>query len=165
MSQITGLEFQKNNKNRVNIYVDDVFFAGASLESVMKFGLKKGQEISTEKLEDFLLTEEKQKAISMSIDLVSRFVKTEKELILYLKKKQFHEKTISTTVEKLKEYGFINDKQFVESYVSFKKNVAGPNKIKAELLKKGIDKSLLKIVDEILEENSSDACFDIAKNI
>lgn len=163
MSEITNLEFQKKNKNRVNIYVDDVFFAGASLETVMKCGLKKGQQISKEELENFLLENELQKAVSSTIDLVSRFVKTEKEVKDYLKKKQYHESTISKTVEKLKEYGFINDKQYVESYISFKKNVSGPNKIKAELFKKGISKSLLSLVDEFFEEEDESACLAVAK--
>jgi regulatory protein len=44
--KITKIEIQKNNKNRVNLFVDDNFFCGLSLETIVKNHIKENQEIS-----------------------------------------------------------------------------------------------------------------------
>ena len=158
MAKVTRLEYQKNNKERVNLYLDGEFFAGLSLETVIKFSLKEGKEIDENKLKEFLFEDNRQKAFTKATDLISKFVKTEKQIVDYLKGKGFDEKVVCETVNKLKEYGFIDDKAYVESYVNFKKNVAGAKKIKQELFAKGIRGELLSYVDEMLEFAGEDAC-------
>lgn len=163
MQTVTKLEYQKNNKERVNVYLDGSFFAGMSLENVIKFSLKEGREVDEQKLNELLFEENKQKAFQKSTDLISKFVKTEKQIKDYLKEKGFDEQVIFETVAKLKEYGFINDQAYVESYVGFKKNVCGAKKIKQELFAKGISKKLLDKVDELLGEEGTSACENIAE--
>lgn len=163
MQTVTKLEYQKNNKERVNVYLDGSFFAGMSLENVIKFSLKEGKEVDEQKLKELLFEENKQKAFQKSTDLISKFVKTEKQIKDYLKEKSFDEQVIFETVDKLKEYGFINDQAYVESYVGFKKNVCGAKKIKQELFAKGISKKLIDRVDELLGEEGTSACESIAE--
>ena len=158
MAIVTGLEYKKNNKERVNVYLDGSFFAGISLETAVKFALKEGKEIDESKLKEFLFEDNKQKAFTRATDLISKFVKTEKQIIDYLKNKGFEEKVIEVTVNKLKEYGFIDDLAYVESYVNFKKHVAGAKKIKQELFAKGIKRNLLDKVDEMIDSSSEEAC-------
>lgn len=158
MAKVTKIEYQKNNKERVNLYLDDEFFAGLSLETAIKFSLKEGKEVDEKKLQEFLFEDNKQKAFSKATDLVSKFVKTEKQMADYLKGKGFEEKVVEETMKKLKEYGFINDEAYVESFVNFKKNVAGAKKIKQELFAKGINQNLLSKVDEMLDGESENAC-------
>ena len=163
MAIVTKLEYQKNNKDRVNVFLDGSFFAGVSLEVVLKFSIKEGNEINQQKLTEFLFEENKQKAFQKSTELISKFVKTEKQIRDYLKTKGFDEKVIEETVEKLKNYGFIDDRAYVESFVNFKKHVCGAKKIKQELFAKGISNKLIGLVDELMGESETSACEQIAQ--
>ena len=48
MPKITEISIQSKNKNRCNLFVDGVFFAGVSLQTVMENRLKKDQEVEEE---------------------------------------------------------------------------------------------------------------------
>ena len=61
--QITDIEIQKKHDDRVNIYVDDEFFCGVSLELVMREHLKKGVEIDSEQLKELILEDEKKTCV------------------------------------------------------------------------------------------------------
>ena len=58
--QITKIEVQKRNKNRVNLYLNDEFFCGLSLETVVRNHLKEGQNISEQDVEYLKNETEKQ---------------------------------------------------------------------------------------------------------
>ena len=58
MSEITRLEIQKNNQNRANLYLDDKFFSGISLELCIKHHLKVGLEIDEHFLNKLILEDE-----------------------------------------------------------------------------------------------------------
>ena len=75
MSIITKIEVQARNKNKVNIYLDEEFYMGASMETVYKLGLKKGNEVDEKKLQELLAAEEKHKALTKAMDYVSKFLK------------------------------------------------------------------------------------------
>ena len=46
--KITKIELQKNNPDRVNIYVDDKFFCGLDVEILYSLCLKEGNELTEE---------------------------------------------------------------------------------------------------------------------
>ena len=75
MAKITKIEVQKKDKNRCNLYLDGEFFAGVSLEIVIKEGLKEGKELYKKKLGDIIFTSEKEKALKKAIDYISKALK------------------------------------------------------------------------------------------
>lgn len=161
MSIVTEIKIQTKNSSRVSVYIDDEFFIGASLEVIIKNKIKKGSNVSKEQLEKLILDEEKQLALTKSSDYASKYVKTEKQLETYLTKKGFNKEVINYALEKLKEYGYINDEQFVKSYVNLKQKKEGIKKIKQDLFIKGISKELLAKIDELIE-NSEITAFELA---
>ena len=87
-----------------------------------------------------------------ALKLITFKDRTEKELIERLKEKKFSEENIEATVEFMKEYGYINDKSYTERYVSdcVKLKAWGKNRIRKELLYKGIERELIdKKLDEL----------------
>ncbi len=86
--------------------------------------------------------------------------RTEKEIRDYLKKKKIKKDIIENTIEKLKEYNYINDREYVKLYL--KNNHLGKRfglkKIKYDLIKRGISEKTLTIIDQIPEENLNDYC-------
>ncbi len=161
MALVTKVEVQARNKNKANIYLNEEFYAGASIETIYKLGIKKGLEVDEKKLEELLTEEEKHKALTKAVDYVSKFIKTEKQIKDYLVKKGFSEGAVNEAVFKLKEYKLIDDEMFVKSFTESKKNSSGKIKIKSMLLQKGIDKNLASSVDDYVE-NEQEVCDRLA---
>ena len=100
--KITKIEVQKKNKNRVNLYLDNAFNCGLSLEVVVKYGLKEGKELNQELLDFLCDSSEKEVAMNKAISYIARYQKTEKEIQEYLLKKGFEDEIIQEVIKKLK---------------------------------------------------------------
>ena len=70
-------------------------------------------------------------------------LRTEKQLWDYLKGKGYAEATCNYCMEKLKEYNYINDAQYVNSFIQVNKSKKGKKLLAYELKQKGIDDKLL----------------------
>ncbi len=83
------------------------------------------------------------------------------ELKLKLIKKKYDKSIIDNVIQSLKEQNYLNDAQFAKLLVEEKsiKKKFGSNKIRSELYKKGIDKS---IIDSVLNSENDELNFDNA---
>lgn len=155
MKRITKIEYQKKNKNRVNIYLDDKFEFGIDLNVMIKYGLSKNMELEDEFISDILIAEDKIKAYNYAIFLLSRTSKSEKQLMLKMLDKGYDEELINITIEKLKTNKYIDDDDYSERFINDKINFSkcGKLKIKQALYNKGID---IQIIDEKLSMISNE---------
>ncbi|WMM26889.1 RecX family transcriptional regulator [Tissierella sp. MB52-C2] len=146
--KITNIEPQRN-KNRVNIYVDNVFSIGIEDELRFKYNLRVGMEVTDEFIKDILKVEEQNKVTSHALNLLSYRQRSEKEIYMALKRKNFEDIYISKAIDYCKENNYINDKAFAEAFVKDKVNLnkLGPERIKYELILKGVSKD---IIDSVL---------------
>lgn len=152
--KITKLEVQKKNKNRVNLYLDEEFYCGLSLEAVVKYNLKVGQEIEEQKLEFLQTDSEREIAQNKAISYISKYQKTEKELKDYLIKKGFDEEIVLEVIKKLKEYSFVDDDIYAKNFIKSKSKKSGKRKLSFELKKRGIDENL---INENIKEYADDS--------
>lgn len=143
MSIITKLEVCKKNKDRVNIYVDDMFFTSAFLEVVYLNKLKVDQEIDEKHLNEIILKDEIQKAESYAIKLLSKFLKTEFEVKKKLKERGYSDSITKQVIDKLKNYGYVNDESFSNNYKSFNEQSKSEYVIKQQLKLKGISDNII----------------------
>ena len=148
--KITQIEQQKRDKTRVNIYVDYSFYCGLNMEAVVQNRLKIGQEIEKDFLDEIQVESEQQTALNKAVKYISKTMKTEKQIVDYLKGKGYVERVIEFVLGKLKEYNFVDDETFVELYIKQSTNTKGKKRLQYELKNKGIDEKLvLEKVDEI----------------
>ena len=140
MGKITSLSVQKNNKNRVNVFIDDDFYTGLSIESVYKYGLKVGQDIDKEKLDQIVVENEKATAISKATAYISKTIKTKRQVKDYLVKKGYSEELAYQVVDKLKEYGYIDDKEYSKRYLESTNKTQGVRLAEYKLMAKGVKK-------------------------
>ena len=152
--KITKLEVQKKNKNRVNLYLNEEFYCGLSLEAVVKYNLKVGQEIEEQKLEFLQTDSEREIAQNKAISYISKYQKTEKELKDYLIKKGFDEEIVFEVIKKLKEYSFVDDDIYAKNFIKSKSKRSGKRKLSFELKKRGIDENL---INENIKEYADDS--------
>lgn len=148
MSVITKLEYQKNNPDRANLYVDDKFFAGISVELCIKEHLKSGMEIDLEKLSELILEDEKGVAFTKAINYVSNNYKTKKQVKDYLYKKGYNQNTISHVIDKMEEYKYLDDESYAKQYILTYSKKYGKLRLVTGLKSKGISD---KIIDNLFD--------------
>lgn len=78
--------------------------------------------------------------------------RTKKQVIRYLKEKNYDMNEIMEAVNELEEYHYIDDKEYCRMYfeLGFEKGL-GVNRIRRELIERGISSELIEIVYEELE--------------
>lgn len=150
--KITGIEPQKNNK-RVNVFIDGEFAFGIDEYLRFKHSLHVDDEITQEFIDNILKAEEQNKVNTYAFNLLSYRQRSEQELIGALQRKGFDEESISNTLEYLKENKYIDDVYFAKCFIADKQNLNGfgTQRIKYELIKKGVSKDIIQsqlIIDE-----------------
>ena len=138
MPKITDLKIQKNNKTRANLYLDGEFAFAVEMLTVMKLGLKIGQEVSAEKLQEAVLDSEKSVAFEKAMDYLGRGMKTSKQIRDYLAKKAYDAEVVEHVVAKLKEYRYLDDSTYAKVYVEQNSKTKGARRLQQELQQKGI---------------------------
>ena len=148
--KITKIEYQKKNKDRLNIYIDDEYAFAIGINILIKFSLAKGMVIDREFLDEILKSEEKSSVYNYGIKLLSRSAKCENEIRQKMKAKGFDLQLIDNAIIKLKEQKYLDDERYCEMFIKDKINISkyGVRKIKEALILKGISR-------EIIEEKIS----------
>lgn len=166
MKKITRIEYQKNNKDRVNIYLDDKFEFGIDLNIMIKYGLAKNMELDDEFISQILISEDKAKLYNYAISVLSRGSKSEKELKLKLSDKGYDDESINTAIEKLKANKYINDDDYCKKFINDKINISkyGKRRIKEALINKGIDRELIeKNISYVSQDDETKIAYALAE--
>ena len=148
MGSITEISVQKKNKNRCNIYIDNIFAFGVSNELIYKENLKVGMIIDEEKLKKIAYEENLINCKETALKIIERSYKTKKEMEKRLLEKGYNLEEINETLKFLERYNFINDESYTKAFIKNKTKTQGKQKIKYALKNKGIS-------EEIIEEELS----------
>lgn len=140
---ITKIEVQKNKKDRVNVYVDEEYSFSCSMELVYSHGLKKNKIVDVDEIKDVVSDDNYIYCKETALKIIERTLKTEKEVEIKLRQKGFEENLIDKAINFLKKYDFVNDNKYIKCYVKEKIKKDGKNKIKYNLMKKGIREDLI----------------------
>ena len=156
MSEITKIEVQQKDKTRANLYLDDDFFCGISIELVVKHQLKKGMEIEECFLQNIVLEDEKSKVMNKAVNYISSTLKTEKQIRDYLKKKEYNPLTIDYVIDMMKEYKYLDDEAYAKAFINTYSSKYGDFKLKAALKSKGVSDSVVdNVFSEMIDRESS----------
>ena len=150
------LSLKLKSKKEVNVFVASTDIGEYDLfsEIIVKYSLGNG-EIDDEKFKRAVKESMEKIAFNVAVKYASNKLKTEKQIRDYLYKKEFKKATILPVIEKLKEYGVIDDKIYMESYIKSNPNFS-KNKLKQKLIMSGISKDLK---DEKLNDlEDEDSC-------
>ena len=147
--KITQISAQQKNKDRCNIFIDGEYSFSVSTETVYKFYLKTGKELSEEEIAAIKEDGERTSALNRATEYLSKAYKTRKQVKDYLLKKGYSDDAVYYTVSRLTETGYINDSEYARRYFETASKNQG-NKLSAyKLMAKGVRKD---VIDEAYEK-------------
>lgn len=121
-----------------------------SEDTLVNFGLYKGQEVEEEFVKNLKFEDEKSEALLLSYKFLQRN-KTKQQLVDYLYKNKIQRDTIDLVLPILEEKKYLNDEDYARRYLSDALNIKKYGKIKTRymLISKGIDK---KLIEKVMED-------------
>jgi regulatory protein len=154
MKKITAIEAQKNRPNRVNIYLDGEFAFG--LARIAAAWLAVGQELNEEKIERLLLEDARERAFQQAMLFLSYRARSESEIRQNLRKHEIPEPVVEHTLERLRQDGLANDKQFAQAWVENRSTFRPRSRrmMTMELRQKGLDDEAVKSAIENVDDES-----------
>ena len=160
--RVSKIEYQKRDPNRVNLYIDEEFFCGISLDTLASENLYEGLEITQEVLDRIVQRDLRSRFLTRVTEYLSHSPKTEFQVYRYLRNLKFKKKNIwfkeeiyldwdtlfDEIVGKLKEYKYIDDESFARSFVSsrLRNKPRGKSVLISELISKGVSKDIAEMV-------------------
>ncbi len=160
-NKITDLKQQKNNPNRISLYVDDKYLFGLADTDVLKERLEIGHELSESDIERLKVRSEDAKCLNAALRLVQSRMYTKRELSKKLHGKGYANEVVSYAVSEMEHYGYIDDFQYAQMYVQEVAEKYGVLKIKQKLFEKGVPAD---VIEDVLEcADNADAAFEILR--
>ncbi|WP_176554465.1 recombination regulator RecX [Bacillus sp. Marseille-P3800] len=144
MTTISKITVQKKAKQRYNIFVleNEVERYSFSVDEavLIKYGLRKGIELDEAFMKTIVDADEAKKTFHLAVHYLSYRMRSEKEIVDYLRSKEREEDHIKQAVLRLKEERLIDDLAFAHAFVRSKANQGfiGPTKLKQQLYVKGV---------------------------
>lgn len=137
-------EIRKIGKGeRYYLYLDDEFFGIYEAEILARYSLKTGQSFDEDFFEKLKNENGDYACFNRSLGVLEKSMKSEKMLKDYLYGKGYPKSCIDRAIEKLKEYGYINDESFAENFIRSYSDVKSKRKIKFDLMSKGISEEII----------------------
>jgi regulatory protein len=115
MKEITALTQQKNDSNRVNVFIDGSFSFGVS--KISGVSLRVGQKISDKEIIELINDDSFEKAFQSALHYLSFRNRSENEVRLNLAWKGFFENDIIKVIDCLKSHGYLDDGNFAKEWV------------------------------------------------
>ena len=145
------MKINKIYRNKIYLDTDEIMDISPLIRQ--KYNLKVNDDI--ERFYDEISYEA---SLEKGIFLISLKDRTKKEVRLKLEEKFWNKNAVLKAIEKLEEFGYLNDLNYAISYIESK--TYGKNRISYNLFQKGIDRSTVEkaylTLDEGKEENIDD---------
>jgi regulatory protein len=158
---VTSVQAQKNDPERVSVFLDDAFAFGLAADVAVAEGLKKGQRLTPEAQLALLQREEVIRARQAALDYVSRGSKTTTEVRRSLARRGFSDHAAEDAIAQMERYGYLDDDAYASAFARGRaaSRGHGPQRLRADLLKKGVPRDA---IESALEELDADNLADSA---
>ncbi len=144
MPKITKISVQQKRTDRYNIEVDGDYAFSIDEAVLMEFNLRKGSEITKAEVEEIQIRDGVRKGLNAAINYLSIRMRSEKEVLDYLKRKEVEQDAAEEILTRLRLMSYLNDEQFADAFVKTQIQTTdkGPYLIRRELKEKGINEEI-----------------------
>jgi regulatory protein len=152
---ITSLQQQKNNAERVSVFLDGEFAFGVTLDAALH--LTKGQFLSDADIAALQDHDEHERAYQSALHFLGSRPRSSAEVRRNLNEKGFGEEVIAGVVARLLEHRYLDDEEFARYWLD-NRNRFRPRSAKAvryELRQKGVDRDSIEAALEGMDEDEA----------
>src|SRR5579875_4152389 len=110
--QITALQPQATNSERINIFVDGHFLLGIHTLIALRMGLQVGQELTADQLAELQREEALQQAVDRALNYLSLRPRSREEVRRYLRRKETAPALIDEAIARLDHLALVDDRAF-----------------------------------------------------
>ena len=155
---------KKNGNNQYSITFEDKTKIKLYDDVILKSGLLYKKELSLQELENLEKENKKEVAYHQILNLLSKKMRTNKEIIDYLEKKEIDFLEQKTIIERLEKNRLLNDELYAKANIQDHLLLSndGPNKIKDFLVKQNISEG---IIDKYINDYPKEDIYNKAKKI
>lgn len=156
--KITAIKQQIKRADRYSIYGNGKYLFSFSENELLSSGIRIGQEISEAELATLKDKAVIDKAYDRAINLISRRIRSEWELLDYLKRKEYEEPVRAEVVNRLRDRGYVNDEDFARRWVDNRRLLKSISKrrLGLELRQKRVADDIIKSVLEADETDETE---------
>ncbi len=128
-------KFKKVGKSKYKIIFDNTDITLYE-DVILKYDLLIKSEVDIDLIDKIIKENEHYDAFYSALNYIEIKMRNKKEIISYLKKKEFNDEIINETISKLEKLNLLNSKSYIQAFVNDKINLSsdGPYKIKKSLL-------------------------------
>ena len=165
MREIKEIAPQKRNKNRYNISDEDGFLTSLSVETVLRYHLKEGMQLSDEQLEEMKREDTVKYAKEIGVAYVAYAPRTRRQLEQHLAKKGIDAQSIAQAVETLTKYSYLDDAAYVREFVRSYGEKLGAGAIRQKLIERGVERQVIEENLELSQEGQQAAALALARKL
>lgn len=143
--KVTAIKAQERNPERVNVFLDGEFAFAISGQEVMIQGIRIGRELTVDEVGGFRAHDLVSKATESALRLLGVRPRAEHELRDRLKRKAYEPATIDLAIERVKNWGYLDDADFARRWVDNRQEHRPRSKrmLEMELRQKGVDRETI----------------------
>jgi len=136
-------------KTKYKVYIDGQFVFALYKGELSRYQLKEAREVSAELYQEIKDKVIIKRAKLRAMHLLDGMSRTESQLRIKLKQNDYTDDVIDAAIDYVKGFGYINDENYVRSYILNKQSLKSKREIHAALVNKGIAS---KVIDQLMEE-------------
>ena len=165
MRTIRQIAPQKRNKNRYNISDEDGFLTSLSVETVLRYHLKEGMQVSDELLEEMKQEDTVKYAKEIGVAYVAYAPRTKRQLEQHLAKKGIDAHSIAQAVETLEKYSYRDDAAYVREFVRSYGEKLGAGAMRQKLMERGVSRQVIEENLQLSQEGQQAAALALAQKL
>ena len=148
-------KYELTKKNKYNIYLSNGEVITLDERVITENELLLKQELNKELYDKIIKENRIYELMDVAIKYISIRLRSIKEIIEYLKKKEDNTELIDIAVSKLIKLGYLNDDKFAKAFIKDKLNFTsmGDYKIKMELQRLGVSYDIIEDNISLIDEN------------
>ncbi|MEX2006576.1 MAG: RecX family transcriptional regulator [Candidatus Saccharimonadales bacterium] len=153
--KITVIKKQARNPQRVSVFVDGKYSFSLSLDELVKYKVKKNDELSEAEVKKFKKLSADGKLRQRALEWLLTRPHSTRELKDYLYRKKVEPEHAQKLIEEFGDREYLDDRRYAKWLVDLRARKGKSNRaIAAELFKKGVSRE---IVDEVLEKSEGES--------
>ncbi len=142
---VTALKAQKNNPDRVSLFLDGEFALGIHQDLVVKYDLHTGRTLTPEEQAQLEADERLIEAKQCALEYLAHKPRTEGEVRDRLAQDDYEPSIIEQVITRLHELSYLDDETYAHDFVKarFANKSYGPHRLRRDLRERGVDAGLI----------------------